>query len=174
MKTLLTAGALALSLITLAITPSAAMEYKAGDITITNPWARATPGQPRNGGAYLMIKGGATDDQLTGAETPVSKKAAIHGHSNENGVMKMREVHGLDVPAGEMVMLKPGGYHVMLMKLKHALKKGGSFPLTLHFAKAGDVTVDVRIMGVGAMNAETKSGHGGHGDHNPHGKMKKH
>ena len=88
--------------------------------------------------------------------------------------MKMREVHGLDVPAGEMVMLKPGGYHVMLMKLKHALKKGGSFPLTLHFAKAGDVTVDVRIMGVGAMNAETKSGHGGHGDHNTHGKMKKH
>lgn len=165
MKLLFAASALALSLI--ASLPTTAAEYRVGDITITNPWARATPGRTRNGGAYLMITGGAADDQITGADTPVSKKAAIHGHSHENGVMKMREVRNLEVPAGEVMMLKPGGLHIMLIKLKHALKKGDSFPLTLHFAKAGDVTVEVQIMGVGAMKA-------GHGDHGGHGKMKKH
>jgi len=66
----------------------------------------------------------------------------------------------ITVPAGGMAMLQPGGYHVMLMKLKYALKEGESFPLTLHFAKAGKVTVEVRIMSVGAMNAGKNTGHG--------------
>jgi hypothetical protein len=183
MKNLITAGALALAICTTTslslTTPSMAAEmgatYKAGDITILNPWARATPGRPRNGGAYLTIKGGASGDELTGVESAVAKKTQLHGHSNENGVMKMRQVKGIMVPAGGMAMLKPGGYHVMLMKLKHALKKGESFPLTLHFAKAGKVTVEVKIMSVGAMNAGENAGHGGHkdrSDHGDHGKMK--
>ena len=84
--------------------------------------------------------------------------------------MKMRQVAGVNVPAGGMVLLKPGGYHVMLVKLKQPLKEGGSFPLTLHFAKAGMVTVKVEINGVGAMGAGK-----GHGDGHSHGhtKMKK-
>ena len=177
MKNLITASAKAPALsTTISLTPTtsatageAGAVFKAGDITIVNPWARATAGKPRNGGAYLTIKGGAKDDRLTGVESAVAKKTQLHGHQNENGVMKMRRVDGIAVPAGGMAMLKPGGYHVMFMKLKHALKKGGSFPLTLHFAEAGKVTVQVRVMGVGAMNAGASAGHG---DHGSHGKMK--
>ncbi len=181
MKNLITAGALALALSTAASltlsAPSMASDmgamYKAGDITILNPWARATPGKPRNGGAYLTIKGGASGDELTGVESDVAKRTEIHGHKNENGIMKMYKADGVPVPAGGMAMLKPGGFHVMLMKLKHALKEGESFPLTLHFAKAGKVTVKVKIMSVGAMNAGKGGGHGDHGSHGQHGKMKK-
>ena len=168
MKNLITAGALALVLstaVSLTLSTSSraadmAGMYKAGDITIINPWARATPGKPRNGGAYLTIKGGASGDELTGVESDVAKKTQLHGHNNENGVMKMRQVKAITVPAGGMAMLQPGGYHVMLMKLKYALKEGESFPLILHFAKAGKVTVEVRIMSVGAMNAGKNTGHG--------------
>ena len=177
MKNLITAGALALALSTIAtlIPNTVAMAadmgamHKAGGITIHNPWARATPGRPRNGGAYLTIKGGASGDELTSVESTVAKKTQLHDHTNENGVMKMRQVKSIMVPAGGIAMLKPGGHHVMLMKLKHALKKGESFPLTLYFAKAGKVTVEVKVMSVGAMDAGKGAAHGDHGGHVSHG-----
>ncbi len=157
MKAFIAAGALALALATTAT----AAEYKVGDITVVDPWARATAGVPRNGAAYLTIKGGAIGDELVSVETENAMHAQLHGNKMENNVMIMFKVDGLEVPANAMTMLKPGGYHIMLMKLKHALKKGESFPMTLHFAKAGKVTVEVNIMGVGAK-----------GNSHDHSKMK--
>ncbi len=156
MKLLITAGALALALSIAG--PASSAEFKVGDLTVINPWARATAGKPRNGGAYLTIKGGASDDELTKVETAVAKRAQLHGHKNVDGVMVMQALKGLKVPAGRTVMLKPSIRHIMLMKLKQALKKGESFPMTLHFAQAGKVTVEVMIMGVGARNAGMKRG----------------
>jgi hypothetical protein len=54
----------------------------------------------------------------------------------------MKEVEMIDLPAGEAVQLKPGGYHVMLMKLKAPITAGMTVPVTLTFEKAGRVTVD--------------------------------
>lgn len=157
MKSLFTAGALALAFAVVA--PASAAEYKVGDLTVVNPWARATAGKPRNGAAYLTIKGGAgDDDSLTKVETGVAMRAQLHGHKNENGMMKMQAIDAVAVPAGGMAMFQPGGRHIMLMKLKQALKKGQSFPMTLHFTKAGKVTVEVEIMAVGAKDAGI--GHG--------------
>ena len=161
MKFLITAGALALALAVATSAPAG--EYKAGDVTVVNPWARATPGVPRNGGAYLTIKGGVSDDELIGVATAVAKRAELHGHKQENGVMKMRQVKGVKVPASGMIILKPSSLHVMLIKLNQALKQGKSFPMTLRFAKAGEVTVQVKIMGVGAMEAGKSHQHAGHG-----------
>lgn len=163
MKTFVTASAIALALAVAA--PAEAVEYKAGDITVINPWARATPGVPRNGGAYLTLKGGAAGDELTGIETSVAKRAELHGHSQKNGVMKMHAVKGVKVPAGGRIVLRPGGLHIMLMKLNKALKKGEHFPMTLRFARAGRITVQVEVMGVGAMKAGKGKQHHGQ-DHN--------
>ncbi len=69
----------------------------------------------------------------------------------DNGVMKMRPVDGLDLPAGKPVTLKPGGYHIMLTGLAKPLQEGQSFPLTLEFAKAGAREVTVSVQKVGAM-----------------------
>ncbi|MDA1100855.1 MAG: copper chaperone PCu(A)C [Proteobacteria bacterium] len=158
----LTVGAFILTIVATAMAPATAAEYRIGDITIVNPWARATPGVPRNGGAYLTIMGGASDDELIDIETDVAGRSELHGHKNENGVMKMHAVNGLEIPAKGMATLKPGGYHIMLMKLKGPLKEGESFAMDLHFAKAGKITVEVKIMGVGAMDADEASTHGGH------------
>jgi copper(I)-binding protein len=65
--------------------------------------------------------------------------------------MKMHAVGGIDVPARQPVELKPGAYHVMLMELKHPLKEGESFPLTLTFEKAGERKVTVAVEKAGAM-----------------------
>jgi copper(I)-binding protein len=147
-----------------------AADYKAGDVTVVDPWARATAGKPRNGGTFVTLKGGRLGDRLIGASTEVARKAELHNHINDNGVMRMRHVEQVEVPAGGMAMLQPGGLHIMMMGLKKPLIEGESFPLTLHFKKAGEVTVDVMIMGVGAKGAMTH-GHTGHSK-TGHGKMK--
>ena len=76
--------------------------------------------------------------------------------------MHMSQVKGgIAIPSNGMVELKPGGYHVMLMGLKAPLKKGGKFMLKLTFKKAGQKTIHVPILGVGAKSA-TSNGHMGH------------
>jgi copper(I)-binding protein len=119
---------------------------KAGDLAIGHPYARATaPGQP-TGGAYLRVENhGAQADRLVSASADVSKSVELHEMKMEGDVMRMRQVDGVDVPAGQSVVLEPGGVHVMLIGLKAPLKQGDRFPMTLRFEKAGEVKVEVVV-----------------------------
>ncbi len=129
-----------------------AADHKIGDITVVQPWARATASLAKTGAAFLTIKnGGAQVDRLIGVRSAVAKKTELHQSLMENGLMKMRPAGAIEVPAGGMVMLKPGSYHVMFMGLKAPLKKGASFPLTLVFEKAGEIEVEAHVMKIGAM-----------------------
>jgi copper(I)-binding protein len=78
----------------------------------------------------------------------------------DNGVMKMRQVDGIDLPAGKTVALKPGGYHIMLTGLAQPLAAGQSFPLTLDFAKAGARQVTVSVEKIGSMGPAASQGSG--------------
>jgi len=127
------------------------------DIQITNAWARATPGGAQAAAAYVTIESPA-GDRLTAVSTPAAQKADIHSMTNDNGVMKMRPVDGLDLPAGQAVALKPGGYHIMLTGLAKPLEEGQSFPLTLDFAKAGARQVTVTVEKVGSMGPSNQTG----------------
>lgn len=135
-------------------------------IAVEAPFARASAGPVRNGAAFLTLRNGSgEDDRLVAARAPVADRVELHTHLHENGVMRMRQVEAIEVPAGGTAMLKPGGDHVMLMGLKAPLQEGESFPLTLVFEKAGEITVDVTIGGVGAMQGHGGSRHnGGHGN----------
>ena len=108
---------------------------------------------PKAAAAYVTItnKGGAAD-QLVAASTPVAGKAQVHTTINANGVMQMRPVPALDVKPGATVTLKPGGFHIMLTDLKQPLKEGDSFPVTLTFSKAGQVTVTAIVAKAGAAS----------------------
>ena len=96
-----------------------------GGPTIDRAWARATPGSATTGAVYFRIEL-PIDDRLIGVASPVARKAELHTHIEENGLMLMREVEGgLAVPAGQTVELKSGGLlHVMLIDLKQKLKAG--------------------------------------------------
>ena len=133
-------------------------QYK--PVKVENAWARATPAKAENGAAYLTLKSAAAD-RLTGVSTPVAKQAELHQMTMDGTVMKMRQIAGLDLPAGQPVTLKPGGIHVMLLGLTQPLKTGQSFPLTLHFAKTGTQVVIVKVEKVGAMGPQMGGG-GGH------------
>lgn len=143
--------ALALALAASASTPVLAQEFKAGDIVVEKPWARATPkgAEVASGYATIQNRGGAPD-RLTGGTADFAA-VEIHQMKSENGVSQMRELKdGLDIPAHGSVGLSPGGYHLMFTHLTHPLTKGESVKATLNFEHAGPIEVEFSVMGIGA------------------------
>ena len=145
-----TIGLAAALLITLS-TQAQASDYKIGTLEIEHPWARASAGMAGAAGAFMEIENeGKVADRLLSATSPVAGMVQIHETRMKNNIMTMNHVMGIDIPADGKVKLKPGGYHVMLMKLAAPLKVGETFPLTLTFEKAGSVEVTVQVMKPGA------------------------
>lgn len=128
--------------------PLAAMA-QTNQIEVQHAWSRpAMAGH--TGVVYLTITDHGTPDRLVGASSPAAGKAELHETTNDNGVMKMRPVKSLPVEPGKSLTLKPGSYHIMLMDLKHELKAGDSVPVTLDFAKAGQVNAAAMVEKNGA------------------------
>jgi len=129
---------------------SFAHDLRVGDIVIGHTYARATvPGQP-TGGAYLQIENHGKSDKLVAVKASVSRSVEMHTSSMDGNVMRMRQVDAIEVPANNTTVLQPGGMHFMLVGLKAPLKEGDSFPMTLKFEKAGEVTVDVKVQAMKA------------------------
>ncbi|HTZ65963.1 MAG TPA: copper chaperone PCu(A)C [Roseiarcus sp.] len=142
--------------------PALAQEFKAGDIVIEKPWARATPKGAEVGSGYLMIQNkGAAPDRLTGGTADFAS-VEVHQMTSKNGVSEMRELKdGLAIPAHGSVGLSPGGYHIMFTHLAHPLTKGESVKATLNFEHAGPVEVEFSVLGIGAAGAGSMKGMGG-------------
>ena len=105
-------------------------------VTVTEPWIRATVASQMATGAFMKITA-ASPAKLVGASSPVAGVVEVHEMALENNVMRMRAIDALDLPAGRTVELKPGGYHVMLMDLKRDLKEGETVPVTLVIEQGG-------------------------------------
>lgn len=114
------------------------------EVTVTQPWVRATVPAQKATGAFMQLqsKGAA---KLVSATCDVTKTVEIHEMKMEGDVMKMREVPALDLPDGETVSLKPGGYHIMLLNLEAPLKEGQTVTFTLTFEKAGGEKETVEV-----------------------------
>ena len=121
---------------------------------IEKPWARATAPGAQVAGGYLVIRNqGAAADRLIAASSPAAAKVELHVHINDNGVMKMREVPGYDVPAKGIFELKPGGAHLMFVDIKRPFKEGEKLPVKLKFQKAGEVDAEFQVGGLGSTEA---------------------
>ena len=99
-------------------------------VTVKDAWVRATAPQQKVAGAYLQLTS-AADARLVEARSPVAGVVEMHTTREENGMMKMRPIASVALPAGKTVEFKPGGYHFMLMDLKGPIKEGQSVTLTL-------------------------------------------
>ena len=129
---------------------AAGAQAQTGSVEIKDAWARATPGGAQTAAVYATIVAPA-GDRLTAVSTPAAQQAGLHTMTMDNGVMKMRQVDGIDLPPGQAVTLKPGGYHIMLTGLAQPLKEGESVALTFTFEKAGAREVTAPIQKIGAM-----------------------
>ncbi len=99
-------------------------------VSVTEPWVRATVPAQKVTGAFMQLKA-AQASRLVEVRSPVAGLVELHEMAMDGGVMKMRPVPGVALPAGTEVKLAPGGYHVMLLDLKQPLKTGDTVPLTL-------------------------------------------
>jgi copper(I)-binding protein len=146
------AAILALTLAQIVGATAQAADYDVGSVHISQPWARATPKGASSGAAYMTItNNGKTPDKVNCVSSDASAECQIHSMTMDNGVMQMRPVEGgLEIKPGETVTLKPGGFHMMLLNLKHPLEQGNEVKATLKFDTAGTVDVEYPIAAIGA------------------------
>ena len=139
---ILALGCLAIGLMTLA-SASAAEPLK-----IVEAWVTPALAKGRPMAAYVVIDN-PTDqpDSLQSIDVGSEGSAALHQSSAEGGVMRMRPVDSLTIPAHGRLTMKPGDVHIMVTGLTRALHPGDTLPMTLHFAKAGDLRVDFTARG---------------------------
>ncbi len=133
-----------------------------GDLEITAAFARATlPNAPVAGGYLTIVNHGTSDDTLIAATSPAAGETQLHEMKMEGDVMKMAELpSGIAIPAGATVTLAPGGLHMMFLQLTGPLVEGATVPVTLTFAQAGDVTVELAIGGIAARSPDGGMTHG--------------
>ena len=148
MKTILLSLIASVVLMPLAATPAQSASSTRADASVhTLPeqlpkvegaWVRSTVAGQQGTGAFMKITA-RQPMQLIGVSSPVAGTAEVHEMKMEGDIMRMRQVAKVDLPAGRTVEFKPGGYHLMLMDLKQALKPGTAVPLTLVFRDANGV-----------------------------------
>lgn len=122
----------------------------AADLTVSQAFSRATPGTAAPGVAYFTIHGGDVADRLIGVSSPRANEVQMHTMTMQGDMMRMRQVDGIDVPAGGTVTLAPGGLHLMLEELKAPLKQGETVPLVLTFQHAGERRIEAAVGTLGA------------------------
>ena len=125
---------------------NAAAKDNLADVAVQNAWVRTTvPGQKASG-AFMTLTAKA-DLQLVGVSSPVAGVSEVHEMKMTGDIMQMRAVPNLALPAGKVVTLRPGGYHIMLLDLKTALPKNTTVPLTLLFkdAKGGQSKIELMV-----------------------------
>ena len=121
-------------------------------VEVTDAWVRATvPGQ-KVAAAYMGLRA-AAPARLVGVETKAARSGEIHSMSHESGVMKMRRLDSLELPAGQTVSLEPGGNHIMLFDPLKPFTEGQRVPLKLIVEQGGkrvEISVDAPVRSAGA------------------------
>lgn len=115
-------------------------------IEIRDPWVREpNPARPV-GAAFMTIENkGDTAVTLVGASSTAAEVVEIHEMTMSDGVMKMRMIEKLEIPASSTVKLEPGGYHLMLIRLTGELKDGDSVEIELKFEGDGIIKVNAPV-----------------------------
>ena len=150
MRTSIGAAAIGLTALLLAVPATSNDKVtRFGDLTIEDAWAREAPPTAMASGAFLTIRNtGESDDRLIAASSDISDMTELHTTINDDGVMKMRHVEAIEVPAGGTASLAPGGDHVMLMGLTESLVEGTWIALRLEFEQAGEVEISVPVLDI--------------------------
>lgn len=118
----------------------------AGSVRVEDPWARPAPAAAANAAFYMTLESESTD-RLVGVDAEVCRVTELHEVSMVEGVMSMRQVEAgfIELPADATVTLEPGGLHVMCIDKTGQLDPGDTIPITLRFADAPPVTLEVPV-----------------------------
>lgn len=113
-------------------------------VAITEAWVRATVPMQKATGAFMQLSA-KQNRRLVEAKSVIAAAVEIHEMTMEDNIMRMRAIQSLDLPAGTLIELKPGGYHVMLIGLKQQVKERDLVPITLIFEDANNKRESVEL-----------------------------
>jgi copper(I)-binding protein len=161
---------LLLGAVLLSVFAVARAQSVAEQVEVQDPYVRAVPpGQPNSASFMALYNGDSRDHALVGAESPAARVVELHTHLMRDGMMQMRPVARIGLPAGATISLQPGGLHVMLIGLQQPLVPDQAVPLSLIFEDGSKALVKapVRKLQMHMHQQQTDHGkHQGEGEHN--------
>ncbi len=121
-----------------------------GALEMHKPWARSSSSRPlpnTSAGAFLsIVNKSPDDDRLVAASSPLAERIELHGIKVVGSDIDMRPMaNGVVIQGSHTTVLKPRGYHLLLLGVKASLVKGSTLPVTLTFEKAGAVAVEFAV-----------------------------
>lgn len=149
----------------LSLASLSAFANQAENIEVKNPFVREVPPTAMATAAFMTLENHSGHAiKLVKADSNAAKLTQLHTHIHANGMMKMRQVPNITLPANGEVALKPGSYHIMLINLSKPLKQGDKVKLTLTFEDGSHKTISapVKSMMMGNMMENMHSMHGMH------------
>lgn len=145
-----------------ACSPAKPVTYAAANIEVADAFSRPAAQGANGAGFFALTNRNSGPDRLMSVESPIAGRIEIHETSTRGGVMRMEELkQGVSLKAGETVVFKPGGKHVMFIGLNQPLEVGGKIPATLVFEKAGRAPIELTVQARGE-SAPAGSDHHGH------------
>lgn len=130
----------------------AAMATQAEHIEVSEPYAREVPpGAPASASFMTLTNNSDQDIKILQADSEVSKVVELHTHTNDNGVMRMRKIPNITVPANGQAVLKPGGLHIMLIGPHKPLKTGQTVNVDLIFEDGSHKSVSMPVKSLKGM-----------------------
>ncbi|MCU7837726.1 MAG: copper chaperone PCu(A)C [gamma proteobacterium symbiont of Taylorina sp.] len=130
----------------------------AESISVSDPYVRAVPPGQTVSASFMQLKN-SSDKQhaIVNVKSTISKVVELHTHTHENGMMMMRQVEKMEIPANGETVLQPGGLHIMLIGLHNELTLDQKVSLTLEFEDGSSKTIEApvrKIMMKGMMNSK--------------------
>jgi len=128
-------------------------------LTVREPYVREVPPGATVTAAFLTLANPGTSARaVVAATSPAAQVVELHAHLDEGGVMRMRRVARLEVPAGGTTVLAPGGYHLMLIDLVRPLAAGEVVPIELVLDDGARVRLDAPVRAAAAAGAHAQVG----------------
>ena len=128
---------------------SASQAVVASPINIIDPYVREIPPGQTVSASFMTLQNTSDKDiALVNIKGAIAKRIELHQHTHKDGMMQMRQVDKIVIPAKSSVELKPGGYHVMLIGLAKKIKKDDLVELNLLFGDDSNLTIKVKVMSI--------------------------
>jgi copper(I)-binding protein len=144
---------LLITALVLAILPLPLLAGQAArSIAVEGAYVRAVPpGQPNSAAFLTLSNGDDADHALVAGRSDAAQTVELHTHIVDEGVMRMRRIERIDVPAGREQVLEPGGLHIMLIGLERQLQAGDEVSLTLEFEDGSSIELQAPVRPIEGM-----------------------
>lgn len=136
---------------------SYAIANQADAITVSNPFAREVPPSAPASASFMTLNNSSNNNiKITAADSNAAKVVELHTHTNDNGVMRMRQIPFIEIPANGSTQLKPGGLHIMLISPYKPLKKGQTINVSLTFEDGSNKSIAMPVKSIMGMMKHKK------------------